>query len=174
MKAPHQESVLARAARILEAFSQEERVLTVSRIAHRTGLRVATASRLVGEPDAHGFLRRDGERRVRVCARQPQGPAAGRLAHRRPRPRPTGCARPWPKCGSRGTPSAPATSTRKPWASPPPVRGAEGRAVAALSVIVPDDAGAQAVVPVVRSAARRVSRALGSPTGRAGAGSTGV
>ncbi|MEV4233033.1 helix-turn-helix domain-containing protein, partial [Streptomyces bobili] len=61
MKAPHQESVLARAARILEAFSQEEPVLTVSRIAHRTGLRVATASRLVGAPDAHGFLRRDGE-----------------------------------------------------------------------------------------------------------------
>ncbi|CAM5265197.1 HTH-type transcriptional regulator XynR [Streptomyces tendae] len=51
-----------------------------------------------------------------------------------------------------------------------PVHGADGRVVAALSVIVPNDAGAQAVVPVVRTAARGVSRALGVPNGREGAG----
>ncbi|WP_437014028.1 IclR family transcriptional regulator domain-containing protein [Streptomyces sp. enrichment culture] len=43
-----------------------------------------------------------------------------------------------------------------------PVRGADGRVVEALSVVVPDDAGARGVVPVVRTAARGVSRALGA------------
>ncbi|MGW5639550.1 IclR family transcriptional regulator [Streptomyces sp. NPDC003832] len=69
MKPPHQESVLSRTARILEAFSQEEPALTVSEIARRTGLHVATASRLVGELVAHGFLSRDDNRRVRVGVR---------------------------------------------------------------------------------------------------------
>ncbi|CAM5536444.1 hypothetical protein STENM327S_00332 [Streptomyces tendae] len=46
---PHRESVLSRAARVLEAFSPEAPALTVSEIARRTGLHVATASRLVGE-----------------------------------------------------------------------------------------------------------------------------
>ncbi|MBQ1097976.1 hypothetical protein KBY55_18265 [Streptomyces sp. b94] len=45
-----------------------------------------------------------------------------------------------------------------------PVRGADGQVVAALSALVPNDAGAQAVLPVVRTAARGVSRALGAPT----------
>ncbi|MFD7700693.1 IclR family transcriptional regulator [Streptomyces caelestis] len=69
MRTPHQESVLSRAARILEAFSQEEPALTVSEIARRTGLHVATASRLVGELTAHGFLSRDEDRRVRIGVR---------------------------------------------------------------------------------------------------------
>ncbi|MEV6618678.1 IclR family transcriptional regulator [Streptomyces sp. NPDC051051] len=69
MKTPHQESVLSCAARILEAFSQEEPALTVSEIARRTGLHVATASRLVGELVAHGFLARDDDRRVRIGVR---------------------------------------------------------------------------------------------------------
>lgn len=67
MKAPHQELVLSRAARILEAFSQEEPALTVSEIARRTGLHVATASRLVGELVAHGFLVRDDDRRTTIA-----------------------------------------------------------------------------------------------------------
>ncbi|MFF4362815.1 hypothetical protein [Streptomyces sp. NPDC001604] len=50
-----------------------------------------------------------------------------------------------------------------------PVRGADGRVLAALSVVVPNDAGAQAVVPVLRTAARGASRALGALTGREGA-----
>jgi hypothetical protein len=54
MKTPHHESVLSRAARILEAFSQDEPALTVSEIARRSGLHVATASRLVAELVAHG------------------------------------------------------------------------------------------------------------------------
>ncbi|MGY4977119.1 IclR family transcriptional regulator [Streptomyces sp. 900105755] len=49
-----------------------------------------------------------------------------------------------------------------------PVRGADGRVLAALSVVVPNDAGAQAVVPALRTAARGASRALGAPTGREG------
>ncbi|MFF7534385.1 IclR family transcriptional regulator [Streptomyces bobili] len=249
MKAPHQESVLSRAARILEAFSQDEPVLTVSQIARRTGLHVATASRLVGELVAHGFLGRDDDRRVRIGVRlwelavraspalslreaampfmegvhdvvghhvQPgvldgdevlflerlSAPNAvinyTRIAGRLPL-----------YASSSGlvllahgpadlkerqlagsltayTPATPATHTRlraalaevrrQGYAYCPgyvheealgvaaPVRGAEGQVVAALSVIVPDEAGAQAVVPVVRTAARGLSRALGAPT----------
>ena len=41
------ESVLSRTVRILEAFSQDEPALTVSEIARRSDLDVATASRLV-------------------------------------------------------------------------------------------------------------------------------
>ena len=41
-----------------------------------------------------------------------------------------------------------------------PVRDPRGRVIAALSVIVPNEAGAQAVVPVVRAAAQGVTRAL--------------
>ncbi|MEU1039692.1 zinc-binding dehydrogenase [Streptomyces sp. NPDC005907] len=69
MNTPHRESVLSRAARILEAFSQDEPALTVSDIARRTGLHVATASRFVAELVAHGFLSRDGDRRVRIGVR---------------------------------------------------------------------------------------------------------
>ncbi|MFD7711082.1 IclR family transcriptional regulator [Streptomyces sp. NPDC059786] len=43
-----------------------------------------------------------------------------------------------------------------------PVRDARGDVVAALAVIVPNEAGATSVVPVVRTAARGVSRALGA------------
>jgi len=255
MKAPHQESVLSRAARILEAFTQEEPALTVSEIARRTGLHVATASRLVGELTAHGFLGRDDDRRVRIGVRlwelavrasptlslrdtampfmegvhdvvghhvqlgvldgdevlfleRLSAPNAvinyTRIAGRLPL-----------YASSSGlvllahgpadlkervlagsltayTPKTPATSPRlraalsevrrRGYAYCPgyvheealgaaaPVRGADGRVVAALSVIVPNDAAAQAVVPVVRTAARGVSRALGAPAGRGGAG----
>ncbi|MEH0639563.1 IclR family transcriptional regulator [Streptomyces bottropensis] len=44
-----------------------------------------------------------------------------------------------------------------------PVRDASGEVVAALAVIVPNEAGASSVVPVVRAAARGISRALGAP-----------
>lgn len=251
MKAPHQESVLSRAARILEAFSQEEPALTVSEIARRTGLPMATASRLVGELVAHGFLSRDGDRRVRIGVRLWElavraSPAlslrnaampfmegvhdivghhvqlgvldgdevlflerlsapnavinytriAGRLplyasssglvllAHGPADLKERLLAGPL----TAYTPSTPATPARlravlaevrqQGYAYCPgyvhgealgvaaPVRGAHGKVVAALSVIVPNDAGAQAVVPVVRTAARGVSRALGAPTGR--------
>ncbi|MFK0119854.1 IclR family transcriptional regulator [Streptomyces sp. NPDC090994] len=69
MKTQHGESVLSRAARILEAFSQDTPALTVSEIARRTGLHVATASRLVAELVAQGFLSRDDDRRVRIGVR---------------------------------------------------------------------------------------------------------
>ncbi|MEU5110967.1 IclR family transcriptional regulator [Streptomyces longwoodensis] len=248
MKAPHQESVLSRAVRILEAFSQEEPALAVSEIARRTGLHVATASRLVGELVAHGVLARDDDRRVRIGVRLWElavraSPALSlrdaampfmegvhdvvghhvqlgvldgdevlflerlsapnavisytRIAGRLPLYASS--------CGlvllthgptdlkerllagplAAYTPATPSTPARlravlaevrqQGYAYCPgyvheealgvaaPVRGADGRVVAALSVIVPNDAGAQAVVPVVRTAARGVSRVLGAP-----------
>jgi DNA-binding IclR family transcriptional regulator len=63
------ESVLSRAVRIFEAFTPDEPVLRVSDIARRTGLHLATASRLVAELTAHGMLARDPDRRVRVGVR---------------------------------------------------------------------------------------------------------
>ncbi|MEV5546063.1 IclR family transcriptional regulator [Streptomyces sp. NPDC052309] len=248
MKAPHQESVLSRAARILEAFSQEEPALTVSEIARRTGLHVATASRLVGELVAHGFLGRDDDSRVRIGVRLWElavraSPAlslreaampfmegvhdvlghhvqlgvldgdevlflerlsapnavinytriAGRLplyasssglllpAHGPADLKERLLAGPLTACTS-ATPATPgrlranlAEVRQQGYAFCPgyvheealgvaaPVRGADGRVVAALSVIVPNGAGAQTVVPVVRTAARGVSRALGAP-----------
>ncbi|MDQ0382098.1 IclR family transcriptional regulator [Amycolatopsis thermophila] len=66
---PTGESVLARAVRIFEAFTPEEPVLQVSEIARRTGLHLATASRLVAELAAHGLLARDDDRRVRIGVR---------------------------------------------------------------------------------------------------------
>lgn len=59
------ESVLTRALRILEAFGPDRPALRVTDVAARTGLHVATASRLVGELVAHGLLERDADRRVR-------------------------------------------------------------------------------------------------------------
>jgi hypothetical protein len=43
------------------------------------------------------------------------------------------------------------------------VRDASGEVVAALAVIVPHESGASSVVPVVRTAAPGISRALGAP-----------
>ncbi|MET9994831.1 IclR family transcriptional regulator [Streptomyces mutabilis] len=246
MKTPHHESVLSRAARILEAFSQDDPVLTVSEIARRSGLHVATASRLVGELVAHGFLSRDADRGVRIGVRlwelvtrasptlslrdaampfmeglhdvvghhvqlsvldgddvlfleRLSAPnavinytrIAGRLAlhvsssglvllaHGPADLKERILAGPL----TTYTPATPATPVRlralmaeirqQGYAYCPgyvhvealgiaaPVRGADGTVVAALSVIVPDEPGAQAIVPVVRTAARGISRALG-------------
>lgn len=61
------ESVVARVVRVLEAFTPDEPALSVTEIARRSGLHVATASRLVAELSAHGLLaRRDGAVRVGV------------------------------------------------------------------------------------------------------------
>ncbi|MDG5806209.1 IclR family transcriptional regulator [Streptomyces ossamyceticus] len=247
MKTPHHESVLSRAARILEAFSQDEPALTVSEIARRSGLHVATASRLVAELVAHGFLSRDDDREVRIGVRlwelvtrasptlslrdtampfmegvhdvvghhvqlgvrdgddvlfleRLSAPSAvinytrvaGRLplhasssglvllAHGPASLREGILAGPL----TTYTPRTPATPARlrailadvrqQGYAYCPgyvheealgiaaPVRGGDGTVMAALAVIVPNDASAQAVVPVVRTAARGISRALGS------------
>ena len=56
------ESVLARGARIIEAFGHDERTLTVTEIARRSGLHVATASRLIEELVGVGWLERVGRR----------------------------------------------------------------------------------------------------------------
>src|SRR5215218_4579131 len=63
------ESSLARAIRIIAAFTPDETSLRVSEIARRTGLHVATASRLVAELTTHGLLERGPDREVRVGVR---------------------------------------------------------------------------------------------------------
>jgi DNA-binding IclR family transcriptional regulator len=63
------ESSLARAVRILESFTAEEPELTVTEVARRSGLHLATASRLVGQLVDHGLLSRGPDREVRVGMR---------------------------------------------------------------------------------------------------------
>ncbi|UZG55087.1 IclR family transcriptional regulator [Rhodococcus opacus] len=65
---PTGESVLARGIRVVEAFGLGDSTLTVSEIARRTGLHVATASRLIDELVRHGWFERD-DRRLRVGVR---------------------------------------------------------------------------------------------------------
>jgi DNA-binding IclR family transcriptional regulator len=60
------ESSLARAVRILESFTPDEPELTVTEVAQRSGLHVATASRIVGQLVEHGLLSRGPDREVRV------------------------------------------------------------------------------------------------------------
>jgi DNA-binding IclR family transcriptional regulator len=60
-------SVVSRVVRVLEAFPPQDPALFVTEIARRSGLHVATASRLIAELAAHGLLtRRDREVRVGV------------------------------------------------------------------------------------------------------------
>lgn len=63
------ESSLARAVRVLEAFTPDEPELSVSEIARRAALPVATASRLVGQLTEHGLLDPGPDRRVRIGMR---------------------------------------------------------------------------------------------------------
>ncbi|MEV0690716.1 IclR family transcriptional regulator [Streptomyces sp. NPDC050388] len=242
------ESVLTRAVRILEAFTQDEPALSVSEIARRSGLHVATASRLIAELVAHGLLVRDERRLVRVGVRlwelaSRASPAltlrerampflegvhdvvghhvqlavrdgeevlfverlstpgsvvnytriAGRLplhasssglvllAHA-----PAGLREQVVEAGrlnayTAATPVAPgrlraqlAAVRRDGYAYCPgfvhedalgiaaPVRDGSGDVVAAVGVVVPNDAAARSHLPVVRTAARGISRALGT------------
>lgn len=63
------ESVLSRAVRIVEAFGPGDTALTITEIARRSGLHIATASRLVDELGRFGWLQRDEDRRVRIGVR---------------------------------------------------------------------------------------------------------
>lgn len=63
------ESALARAVRILESFTPDEPELSVTEIARRSGLHLATASRIVGQLVAAGLLSRGLDREVRVGIR---------------------------------------------------------------------------------------------------------
>lgn len=248
MRTQNGESVLARAVRIFEAFTPEESALTVSEISRRTGLHVATASRLVAELASYGLLTRDADRRVRIGMRlwelatralpslslrntampfmegvhdvvghhvqlgvldgdevlfleRLTAPGAvvnyTRVAGRLPlHASSSGLVllahgpadlreRVFDGPLQRYTPDTPSTAARlravlaevrrQGYAYCPgyvhldalgiaaPVRDARGDVVAALAVIVPNEAGASSVVPVVRTAARGVSRALGAP-----------
>ncbi|NLU73920.1 IclR family transcriptional regulator [Streptomyces sp. HNM0575] len=68
MRAAAGESVLSRVIRILETFGSDVTVLSVSQIARRSGLHVATVSRLVEQMTRLGLLQRDG-RSVRIGVR---------------------------------------------------------------------------------------------------------
>jgi DNA-binding IclR family transcriptional regulator len=61
--------VLTRAVRVLAAFTADEPSLSVGEVARRSGLHVATASRLVAELVGHGLLERGPDRQVRVGVR---------------------------------------------------------------------------------------------------------
>ena len=63
------ETVLSRAVRILDAFRPDEPTLRVSDIAARSGLHLATASRLVAELTDLGLLAREPDRQVRIGVR---------------------------------------------------------------------------------------------------------
>jgi DNA-binding IclR family transcriptional regulator len=63
------ETVLYRAVRILETLTPDEPALTVSEIARRSGLHVATASRLIAALVGHGLLARRADGRVAVGVR---------------------------------------------------------------------------------------------------------
>lgn len=63
------ESVLSRAVRIFQAFSSTQRALTVTEVARRSGLHVATTSRLVAELVRHDLLARTSDGRVRIGMR---------------------------------------------------------------------------------------------------------
>jgi DNA-binding IclR family transcriptional regulator len=63
------ESVLSRAVRIFEAFSPVDTVLQVSEISRRSGLHLATTSRLIAELVDHGLLERGPDREVRMGRR---------------------------------------------------------------------------------------------------------
>ncbi|MCX4706613.1 IclR family transcriptional regulator [Streptomyces sp. NBC_01352] len=248
MRTQHGESVLARAVRIFEVLTPEEPALTVSEISRRTGLHVATVSRLVAELVSFGFLTRDDDRRLRsgmrlwelatraspslslrnaampfmegvhdVVGHHVQlGVLDGDEALFLERLTAPGAVINYTRIAGRlplhassiglvllahgpadlrrrvldgrlhrYTPNTPATAARlravladvrqQGYAYCPgyvhpdamgvaaPVRDASGEVVAALAVIVPNESGASSVVPVVRTAARGVSRALGAP-----------
>lgn len=246
------DSVLSRAVRIFEAFTPDEPALTVSEISRRTGLHLATASRLVAELVSHGFLARDANRRVqigvrlwelgtrasptlslrdaampfmegvhdvvghhvqigvlegdevlflerltapgavinytRIAGRLPlhvsssglvllahgsvdlqervlAGPLRGYTPHTITTAtalRPTLAA-----IRKQGYAYCPGYVHEDALGIAAPVRDGAGDVVAALSVIVPNDAGAASIVPVVRTAARGVSRALAARGARA-------
>lgn len=61
--------MLARAVRIFEVFSSTHRALTVTEIARRSDLHLATASRLIAELVRHGLLARTADGRVRIGMR---------------------------------------------------------------------------------------------------------
>lgn len=63
------ESVLSRVVRMLEAFDPDTPALRTGEIARRSGLHVATTSRLAGELVSHGWLQRGPDRKLRIGVR---------------------------------------------------------------------------------------------------------
>jgi DNA-binding IclR family transcriptional regulator len=62
-------TVLSRAVQIFDVFGPDQKSLRVSEISARTGLHIATVSRLVAELVDHGLLARNDDRSVRIGMR---------------------------------------------------------------------------------------------------------
>ncbi|WP_433678203.1 IclR family transcriptional regulator [Nocardia sp. CA-119907] len=60
------ESVFSRMSRIYEAFGPESPAFTVTELSKRSGMPMATVSRMVAELVEHDWLLRDGDGRVRI------------------------------------------------------------------------------------------------------------
>src|SRR5271168_4616852 len=138
------ESVLSRAVRIFEAFTPDERVLSVTQIARRARLHLATASRLIAELESYGLLDREPDRRVRVGVRMWE------LALRAS-----------PTMGLRNASmplveDAHAVLGHHVQLQVPAHRDARSAAVAALAAIVPVGTEARTVVGVLTAAARGI------------------
>ncbi|SDP41809.1 transcriptional regulator, IclR family [Actinopolyspora xinjiangensis] len=80
-------SVTGKLFTLLSVFSPRRTVLTLSEIAHRSGLAVTTVHRLVGELVERGILERDSDRRYRIglalfeiAALAPRGPGLREVA----------------------------------------------------------------------------------------------
>lgn len=63
------EPVLTRIVRILEAFDSDSPVLSVTEVARRSGLPLATASRLLGQLTDHGLIERGSDGSARIGLR---------------------------------------------------------------------------------------------------------
>lgn len=66
---PSGESLMGRAVRVIETFSEDESILTVSEIAKRAELPITTAHRIVNELVDLRILARDTERKIRLGTR---------------------------------------------------------------------------------------------------------
>lgn len=63
------DSVIGRVMRVIDSFSEDRTVQTVSEIGRRARLPPSTAHRMIGELVANGILERDAEHRVRLGMR---------------------------------------------------------------------------------------------------------
>jgi hypothetical protein len=82
-------------------------VLSVSQIARRARLHLATASRLIAELESHGLLDREPDRRVRVGVRMRELALRARSCRSAPRPGPwsgSSARRPAGSAGRSATP----------------------------------------------------------------------
>ena len=132
----------------LERLSARDAVINYSRIAGRLPLHISSSGVVLmayGPP----------ELQERVLARPLESWTPATITDAGPAPR-----RPWSRCAARGTPCWPGHVHPDATGIAVPVRNGLGEVVAALSVIVPNDARAVSAVPALLAAARGIERSL--------------